>query len=148
MICVRKLCLQCHFSDLWLKLVTAIFYQVFIFKQMIALQKLWKMLCISSKKLFSFSRYFNFCIPSSHFFLPVSHYVKGCFKINLKVYDVINCLNKNLITHFVWYLGKEKRYDIEILSISSVLNKETFNGKSCRKCVPTASPRPVFNFGK
>ena len=37
--------------------------------------------------------------------------------INLKVCDVINCLNKNLTTRFVWYLKKEKRYDIEPLSI-------------------------------
>ena len=46
-----------------------------------------------------------------------------------KVYDVINCLNKNLITHFVWYLEKEKRYEIETLSIYRVLNKEYFYGK-------------------
>ena len=32
-----------------LKLVSAIFYQIFIFDQMIALQKLWKMFFISSK---------------------------------------------------------------------------------------------------
>ena len=44
------------------KLVSAIFYQFFIFHQMIALQKLWKMFFISSKKLFSFLRYLNFCI--------------------------------------------------------------------------------------
>ena len=37
------------------------------FHQMIALQKLWKMLFISSKKLFSFSRYPNICIFSSSF---------------------------------------------------------------------------------
>ena len=37
-----------------LKLVSAIFYQIFIFNQMIALQKLWKMFFISSKKLYSF----------------------------------------------------------------------------------------------
>ena len=29
--------------------------------------------------------------------------------INLKVYDVISCLNKNLITHFVGYHEKEKK---------------------------------------
>ena len=42
--------------------MSAIFYQSFIFHQMIALQKLWKMFFISPKKLFSFSRYSNFCI--------------------------------------------------------------------------------------
>ena len=30
-------------------------------------------------------------------------------------------LNKNSITHFVWYLEKENMYDIETLSIDEVL---------------------------
>ena len=34
--------------------VSAIFYQIFIFHHMIALQKIWKMSFILSKKLFSF----------------------------------------------------------------------------------------------
>ena len=50
-----------HFSIL-LKLVSAIFFQIFIFHWIIALQKLWKMFFILSKKLFSFLRYLNFCI--------------------------------------------------------------------------------------
>ena len=45
-----------------LKLVSAIFYEIFISHQTIVLQKLRKMLFISSKKLFSFSRYSHFCI--------------------------------------------------------------------------------------
>ena len=45
-----------------LKLVSTIFYQIFIFHQMIALWKLWKVLSISSEKVFLFSRYSNFCI--------------------------------------------------------------------------------------
>ena len=40
----------------------------FFFHQMIALQKLLKMLFISSKKLFSFSRYSYFCISVLPFF--------------------------------------------------------------------------------
>ena len=105
----------------------------FIFDQMIVLQKLWTIFFISSKKLFSFSRYLNFCIPSSPLFLPVSHCFRGWSKINLKVYDVINCLNKNLKTHFVWYLKKEKTYGIETLSIDRVLNKEHFYWKIMQK---------------
>ena len=35
---------------------------------------------------------------------------------NLKIYDLINCLNKNLTTHFTCDLEKEKRYDIGTLS--------------------------------
>ena len=48
----------------YLKLLSATFYQIIkflFFHEMIALQKLWKMFFISSKKLFSFSRYSSFC---------------------------------------------------------------------------------------
>ena len=58
------------------QLAPAIFYQIFIFHQMIALQKLWKKFFISSKKLFSFSRYF-FISVFPFFFLPVSLCFKG-----------------------------------------------------------------------
>ena len=45
-----------------LKLVSAVFYQIFIFHQIIALQKLGKMFFNSSKKRFLLLRYLNFCI--------------------------------------------------------------------------------------
>ena len=53
-----------------IQLVSAIFYQIFIFSQNDSPLKLWKMFFISSKKFFSFSRYSNFCIffPSFHNF--------------------------------------------------------------------------------
>ena len=51
-----------------LKLVSATFYQISIFYQMIALQKLWKMFFISPKKLFSFLRYSSSCIFVFPFF--------------------------------------------------------------------------------
>ena len=35
--------------------------------------------------------------------------------------------------HFVWYLEKEKSYDIETLSIDRVLNKEHFDRKIIQK---------------
>ena len=50
-----------------------------------------------------------FVFPCSPLFLPVSHCFRGCSNINFKVYDVNNCLNKNLITNFVWYLWEEKK---------------------------------------
>ena len=61
------------------------------------------------KKLFSFSRYlvFFFCLPIV-FSLSTIDCFSGWSKVNLKVYDIIKCLNKNL-THFVWYIGEEKR---------------------------------------
>ena len=100
---------------------------------------------ISSKKFFSFSRYSHFCIPLFPFFLPVSHCFRGCSKINLNVYDVINCLNKNLITHFVCYLEK-KRDDIETSTIDRVLNKDHFYGKIMQKmCIKSQSQIP-FQF--
>ena len=117
-------------------------------KLMIALQKYGKCFLFHLK---SSSRSRNiqiFVFPSSLIFLPVSHCFRGCLKINVKVYDVINWLNKNWTTHFVWYLGKGKSYDIQTLSVDRVLNKEHFYGKSCRKCTPKASPRTLFNFGK
>ena len=42
---------------------------------------------------------------------------------------------------------KAKRYDIETLSIDSVLNKKHFYGKICRKCAPKAGPKRLFYFG-
>ena len=119
------------FAQIWLKLVTAIFEQIFVYHQMIALQKLWKMFFIWSKKLFSILRYLNFCISVFSSFSP-SHCFRAWSKINFKVYDIINCLNKNLI-HLVWYLEKEKRYGIATLSIDRVLNKEHFYRKIMQK---------------
>ena len=91
--------------------------------------KLWKMFLISSEKLFLFSRYSNFCIFVFFSFFPFSSCFRGWLKKNLEVYDVINCLNKNLTTHYVWYLEKEIKCDIETLSIDRVLNTENFYGK-------------------
>ena len=44
----------------------------FFYHQMIALQKLWKMFFISSKELFSFSRYSIFCVSIFPFFFSLS----------------------------------------------------------------------------
>ena len=127
-------------KSFYFKLVSAIFYQIFIFHQIVALQKLWKMFFISSKKLFSFLRYSNFCI-----FIFLSFFSLSAIALEVdlrkifKVYDTINCLNKNLITYFVWYIEKEKRCDIETLPITK---------KSCRKCTPKATLKPLFNFAK
>ena len=42
-------------------------------------------------------------------------------------------LRTPLITHFVWYLEKEKWYNIETLSINRVLNKKHFYEKIMQK---------------
>ena len=92
------------------------------------------MFFISSKKLFSFLRYSNFCIFVFPSFFHASHCFRGSFKKNLEVYDIIKCLNKNL-THFVCYLGKEIRCDIQTLPIDRVFNTKHFYGKIMQKSV-------------
>ena len=114
--------------------MSAIFYQIFIFDQMIALQKLWKMFFLFHlKSSFFFPDIQIFVLPFSPLFLPVSHCFRGWSKLNRKVYDVIMCLNKNLITRFALCLEKKKWYDIEALSIDRVLNKKHFNGQIIQK---------------
>ena len=104
---------------------------------------------ISSKILFSFSRYSNFCIFIFPSFSSCQPFFRPWSKIKLKVYDVINCLSKNLITHFVRYLDKKKRYDFEILSIDRVLNNEHFLWKNHAENVrQKLVPDPFFYFGK
>ena len=111
-----------------LKLVSVIFYQIFIFHQMTALQKLWKIFLFHLKSSFCSRDIQIFVFLSSPLFSPVSHCFRGWSKKNLKVYDIINFLNKNLITHFIWYLKKEIRCDID-----RELNKDNFYGKIMQK---------------
>ena len=42
-----------------------------------------------------------FVFPFCTLFLPVSHCFRGSSKINLEIYDIINCLRKNVITYFL-----------------------------------------------
>ena len=116
-----------------LKARVCYFYQIFILHQMIALQKVWKMFLFHLKSSFSSQDIQIFVFRSSPLILPVSHCFRDWSKVNLKVYDIINSRNKKLITHFVWYLWKEKRYDIETLFIDRVLNEEHFYGEIMHK---------------
>ena len=110
-ICVEKV--QKHsliFLDFWevifvrgflpwnytLKLVSAIFCQFSISHQIIALKNYEKCFLFHLKSSFRSRDIQIFVFPSSPLFLPVSHCFRDWSKINLKVYDVINCLNKNL----------------------------------------------------
>ena len=86
-----------------------------------------------------------FIFPSSPLFHPVSHCFRVWSKINLKVYDVISCLNKDLVLHFIWYLEKEGRYKKETLSIDRVLNMEHFYRKIMQKmCTKSYSQTPFL----
>ena len=121
-----------HFS---LKLVSAIFYRIFIFHQMIALKKCFLKKCFLFHLKNSFLSWDIqiFVSLSSSLFFPVSHCFGGWFKKTHKVYDVINCLNKNLKILFAWYLEKEIKCDIETLPIDKALNTENFHGKTMQK---------------
>ena len=99
--------------------------------------------CVS-EKCFLFHQKSSFRSQDIQFFVFSSSI--GWCKKNLKI--VINCLNKNLITHFVWYLEKEIRCDIETLSIDRKLNKEYFMEKSCRKYGSKVSLGFLSNFSK
>ena len=128
MTCTKTYQKVSQYSDMLKKACVRYFL---FFHQMRALQKLWEMTFIPSKKFISFLRYLNFCIsvlPSFSLYRPL-------------LYDVINCLNKKSITQFVSNHEKEKRYDIEILSRNILMEK------SCRKYTPKASPWPLFSFG-
>ena len=89
-----------------------------------------------------------FVFPSSALFLPVTHCLRASSKINLKVYDVINCLNKNLITHFAWYLRRKKVMTLKLWPLRQYYIRNTFMEKPNRKCAPKASPILLFYFGK
>ena len=71
-----------------------------------------------------------FVFLSSPLFSLSAIALEGDWRKILKVYDLIICLNKNLITCFVWYIQKELRCDIETLAIGRVLNTEHFYGKN------------------
>ena len=105
---------NCYLYAASLKLVSAILYQIFISHQMTSLKKYEKWLLFYLKSSFRSRDIQFFVFLSSPLFLPVSQCFRGWWKINLKVCDIINCLNKNLITHFVWYLKKEKSMTLKL----------------------------------
>ena len=131
-----------------LKAYDCYFYQIFIFSPNDSPSKTEKCFVFHLKSDFHSRDIHISVFLSIPFFLPVSHCFRGWLKINLKVHDLINCLNKNSITHFFWYLEKEKRYDIEILSIDGVSDKEHFTKTFLRKCAAKGSTRPLYNFGR
>ena len=79
-----------------LKACVRYFLSNFHFSPNDTLQKLWKMFFISSKKPFSLLRYSNSCIFAFPYFFLVSHWFRGWSNEDLKICNVINCLNKSL----------------------------------------------------
>ena len=120
----------------------------YFYSEMITLRKLWKMLFFHQKISFRCRDIQFFVFSSFPLFLPVGRCFRGCSKVNFKVYDPINCLRKNSITHFVWYLKREKNMTLKLCPQMKYQIKNIFMEKSCRKCIAKASPRPLYNFGK
>ena len=86
------------------------FHQIFIFSSNGSPSKTEKCFLFHAKSSFRSQDIQFFLFPSFPLFLPVDHFFRGWSKINLKVYDFISCINMTSITHFVWYLDKEKIY--------------------------------------
>ena len=114
----RSLCnIYTEFKNIFLRPKFKVYGRYLFFHQMTALQKPQKCFLFHFKSNFC-SRGIQICFSIFPLFLPVSHCFRGWLKITLKNYDVINCLNKNLLTHFM--------------------------EKSCTKCAPKASPRSLL----
>ena len=79
----------------------------FYFHQMIALQNYEKCFLFHLKSSFRSRDIQIFVFSSSPLFFPVSHCLRIWSKKNLKIHNVISCLNKNLITHFFDILRKK-----------------------------------------
>ena len=125
--------------------MSAIFYQIFIFHQMIALKNYEKCFLFHLKSSFHSRDIQLFVFSPSPLFSPVSHSFRGWSKKNLEVYDIINCLNKNSITNFVWYLEKKIRHDIETLSIDKELISNIFIKKNdAENMHQKLAPDPIF----
>ena len=119
-----------------LKLVSAIFYEIFILHQTIGLQKLWKMFFISSKKLFSFSRYSNFCIstfPSFSPCQPLLEHVRLVWDIYyahayLCHYDsALFCFQKLELRQFIFLINCRSNLTINIVKWGKKNEKQMIN---------------------
>ena len=86
--------------------------------------------------------------PTSPQFFPLSHWLRGWFKINFKVYDVSICLNKNLITHLFDISRRKKHMTLKLCQLIEYYVRNIFMEKACRKYGLKASTRSLPNFGK
>ena len=120
-------------EEFYLKLVSTIFYQIYIFSPNDSPLKIMENVFYYIKKALFILKIFKFlcfCLP---LFFSLS-------AIALEIYPrkilVLWHLNKDFMTHFVWYHEKKIRCDIETLTIDRVLNKEHFYGKIMQKIMP------------
>ena len=108
---VEKECFKMtHKFHVFIKLLSVIFWEIFIFHQMIVLQKLRKMFLISSKNFFLFLRYSNFCISVFHSFSLCQPLLYRLLEDKFSSWWRLQLSKKELNTHIVWYLEKENKY--------------------------------------
>ena len=113
-----------------LKLVSSIFL---LFSKWYHLNNNEKCFLLHLKSSFRYQDTEIFVFLTSPHLPPPSSLLRGWLKISLKVHEVINCLNKNLVTHFVWCsVRKRWRWNL-INSINRVLNKEHLHEKTMQK---------------
>ena len=87
-----------------LKLVSAIFLSIFHFSPNDSPSKTMKNVFFHLKSYFHSQDIQIFVLLSSPLFFPLSHCLRGWSKKNLKIYDIINCLNKSFIYIFIYYI--------------------------------------------
>ena len=85
----------------------AIFYQNFIFHQMIVFQKLWKTLFYFIKKALFVLKIIKFLYIHLPLFFSLSAIALEVDSRKILKY----CLNKNLITHYAWYSNNSNSQD-------------------------------------
>ena len=97
---------------IWLFLFLKAHFQAWeYFWQLKAWKKSWKMLFISPRKVFSFSRYLNFCLDS--------YYRNGLIKkVNSKCYDVTAWLTHILLMHILLNISRGRDNENEIWSVN------------------------------
>ena len=117
--------------EICLKLVSAIFNKFLFFTNWQPFKNYERCFLFHLKSSFRSRDIQIFLFPSSPLFLPVSHCFRAWSKINLKVYDVLNCLNKNSFC-LISSEGK-KVWHWNIISIDRVLNRKHFYGKVMQK---------------
>ena len=105
---LEGLCCYCRWSVFQMPL-KAHFHVWNNFWQLKALQKWWKMLFISPKKLFSFSH--------------VTKRLDMKDKVNSKFYNVTGWLANNRNTHIVQYFEKQRQPDNEIWSVKGTKSR-------------------------
>ena len=127
-------CEQEDFCERYIKACFCYFHQIFIFSPNDSPSATEKCFLFHLKRSFRSRDIQIFVFLSFPLFRRVGHCFRGWSKIiNLKIHDVINCLNKNSLTHFVSYLKKKKRYAIEILFIDRALDKKHLHRKIMQK---------------